>query len=145
MPLVFPIAFAFLVISSLVVVEFAPRRPLHYSFAFGGFALFLGAGPRAALVVLAAALVGAGIRRLSRRPAVALLVAGAGVAVGILAGHAVALALGVGYPLALGQARSLGDYMAVLCAAYVTFIVVQEIARRSFFAGGGRDFSGRPL
>jgi signal transduction histidine kinase len=136
MPVVFPIAFAFLVISSLVVVEFSPRRPLHYSFAFGGFALFLVVGPRAALVVLAAAVVGAAIRWLSRRSAASLLVAGVGVSVGILAGHATARALGVGYPLALGQARSLGDYMAVLCAAYVVFIAVKEIAGRSFFAGG---------
>jgi signal transduction histidine kinase len=143
--LVLAVAFAFLILASLVVVEFSPQRPLHYSFAFGGFALFLVVGPRAAPVVLAASAVGALIRWLTHRTGAAgpraLLVAGAGIAAGIVAGHGVAQLLGVTYPLALGQARSLADYMAVLCASFVVFVVAKEagnalVARSRMFAGG---------
>jgi signal transduction histidine kinase len=89
--------------------------------------------------------VGAAIRWLTRRTGAAgpraLLVAGSGIAAGILAGHGVAKGLGIGYPLVLGQSRSLAHYMAVLCVSFLVFLVTKEaanalVARSRMFAGG---------
>ena len=140
------VGLVFLVLSSSLVFETSPRRPLQYPFAFGALALFLVVGTFAARIVVVATLAGTLLRALAHRrdaraasgagSPVALGVVGGAIISGIAVGGLLARLLRAGFPVPIDGAKGLIDFALVVCAAYVTFVLAKELgssllARRS--------------
>jgi signal transduction histidine kinase len=121
-----------LILASGFALEVAPRRPIQYPFAFVSFALLLIRGAAAVGLVALGSVVGVAVNLLRRRRqrATSLAVSGAAVIVGMLAGAGVARLIGVEFPLPVGRARTLADYLAVQATAYCVFVVVKELGNR---------------
>jgi signal transduction histidine kinase len=133
---------AFATGGALLPVHFPSGRRMQLVFVHAVFALFLVAGPRAAIAVALAAWVPPAVRALLRpaenvarwRQLVALVPAPLAATVAVGVGHATGVPLGVTYPLPVYGVRAIVVCGVVLWSTFLSFIAAKELLSRALWA-----------
>jgi signal transduction histidine kinase len=128
------VCLAMLLVGSFFSFPWTRRRYIHYCFAFVAFAAFCALGPRAAILVVVAGVVGAlsqmvlaGDRPEKTDRVASLLAATAAAALGMEVTHGARWALGMReYPLSFGRPGDLGRFTLSLVILYVVFSITKE-------------------